>query len=227
MNEWTTQLSFSFRHLLKQRGILAVVLLLSTFLIALLVSANRLENFMDTWFGLLHVQMILLILLTPILLNAVWSGRIQVFESQTILYYLRRPESYFLARILTVWLVLAGSVIVFDTGFWLIHAREADSAIWAGAVLQILLTVGYVTALSGFFSLLLRRTVYSLLPVLLYLFASLSFIEHPMFALWFSPNLTEQVTSRPEQIAARSVLMIWILLLMTINALWFRRRTVR
>lgn len=227
MSEWTTQLSFSFRHLLKQRGILAVVLLLSTLLIALLVSANRLEHFADTWFGLLHVQIILLILLTPILFNAVWSGRVQVFESKTILYHLRRPESYFLARMLTVWLVLAGGVIVFDSGFWLLHAGEADSAIWAGAVLQILLTVGYVTALSGFFSLLLRRTIYSLLPILIYFFVSLSFIEHPMFALWFSPNLTEQMTTQPEQIAARGVLLIWILLLLTINAAWFRRRTVR
>ncbi|OWR28441.1 hypothetical protein CDO73_17955 [Saccharibacillus sp. O23] len=227
MSEWTTQLSFSFRHLLKQRGMLAAALLLSTLQIALLVSANRLDNFADTWFGLLHVQMILLILLTPILFNAVWSGRVQVFESKTILYYLRRTESYFLARMLTVWLVLAGSVIVFDTGFWLLYAREADSAIWAGAVLQILLTVGYVTALSGFFSLMLRRTIYSLLPLLIYLLASLSLIEHPMFALWFSPNLTEQVTTQPEQIAARSVLMIWILLLMIVNAAWFRRRTVR
>ncbi|OWA35509.1 hypothetical protein B9G55_12800 [Saccharibacillus sp. O16] len=227
MSEWTLQFSFSFRNLLKQRGVLGVTLLLTTLLISMLMLANRLDQFADTWFGLLHSQMILLVLLTPILFNAVWSGRVKPFEFKTILYRLRRPETYFLSHILSVWLVLGGSVVVFDSAFWLLYAQGTDPILWAGAMLQIGLTVGFVTALTAFFSLLLRRTIYSLLPMLMYLFVSLSFIPNPMYALWFSPDLIEQAAAEPKWIAARAILLVWILLLLIISAVWFRRRVIR
>lgn len=227
MSELTAQLSFSLQRLLKQSLLCLFILFVITVVPLLLILANRIESFEENWLALLHVQMILSILLAPVLLNVIWSGRIHHFERTMILYYLRHPSNYFLSQVLMTWLALSGSLMIVDSMYWILGAKGADVALWAGTALQIILTTGLLLALTGILSLLLQRTFYSILPLLLYLLASLSFVERPMLALWFSPNITEQVVKQPGLILERGWLFLWILLLLSAGAFIFRKKAAR
>jgi len=227
MVELTTQLSFSFQRILKQRVSCLFILFITTILPLFLVLANRIDNFEDNWLALLHVQMILHTLLTPVLLNTIWSGRLHNFEKKTILYYLRQPFVYFLSQILVVWLISAGSLIIVDSAYWVVSAQGASGAMWAGTVLQMILTTGLLVTLTGLLSLLLQRTFYSILLLLIYLLISLSFIDRPMFALWFSPNVTEQMVMQTDLVIERGWLLIWMIVLLVIGRLLFLKKAER
>lgn len=210
--------------LTKQRGLLLailIILLLPVFLLWL----EGIENLTDAWYGSLQVHMILFIPALPVILHTLWTGKLQPYEKQVVIFYLPTPSLYFFNKLLVTWLVIGGLLSVFYSIFWLITASPPFS-VWYATLLQIILTTGLVVTLAGILSLLLKRTIYSIILIILYLLCSIQFLQNPMFALWFNPNFIEEMMLQPNFILQRLALIFWIVLLLVLAVPLFKRLVV-
>ncbi|MCC3381603.1 hypothetical protein ACFQ5D_07200 [Paenibacillus farraposensis] len=78
---------------------------------------------------MLQLQMLFMVILAPVLVQSIWNGRLRSFERSTIVFYLRQPTLYFLAKIAAVWLLITGCMLLFDSGYWLLAAHKASGSL--------------------------------------------------------------------------------------------------
>lgn len=217
-------MSTELKLLSKQWGLLIALFIIWLLPLALLW-LEGIENLTDAWNGSLQLHIILFIPATPIILNTLWTGRLQRYEKQVVIFHLHTPSLYFFNKLLVTWLVISTLLCIFYSAFWFITLSIPLYLLYA-TLLQILITIALVVTLTGFLSLLLGRTLYSIILIILYLLGSIQFLQNPMFALWFNPNLIEEMMIQPSFIMQRLALIIWIGLLLFLAAPLFKRLVV-
>lgn len=219
------QILFSLKFLLKQWGILTVMLVLFIIIPFLLISLESLDSLEHAWYSMLQLQMIVAVLLAPTVLHSIWKGQVQSFEKKLILYHLRKPVVYFFSKLFAVWLVMSGILVFFYTILWLL-SNQASSVLWYSTILQIILTIAFAVVLTGFLSLLLKRTIYGTIIMILYLIISIQFIRQPMIGLWFNPDFIQQTMLEPAFLIQRCILLCWIGILLLASKALFMRQVV-
>lgn len=109
------QLHFSFKSLLKHRLLLITVFLLTTIIPLVLVQMSGETRFENRWLSMLQLQMIIMTPLVPVLVNAVWGGKLRDFELKTILFYLIIPSNYLISKLAAVGTGLSMILILIDS----------------------------------------------------------------------------------------------------------------
>lgn len=129
MNEFWIQLRFSLRFLLKQQIMVICMLFFLTLLPLSTLYLEKTISFELDWLSMLQLQMLFMVILAPVLVQSIWNGRLRSFERSTIVFYLRQPTLYFLAKIAAVWLLITGCMLLFDSGYWLLAAHKASGSL--------------------------------------------------------------------------------------------------
>jgi len=221
------QILFSLKLLLKQRSIFVAMLVLLIAVPLILVSLNGSGlSLREAWYTILHLQMIVAVLIVPIILHSIWKGKIQLFEKQLILYHIHKPFEYYMAKLFAVCFVISSILVLFYTVFWLLLFDQISITLWYSTIVQIILTLAFAVALAGLLSLLLKRTIYGTILMILYLIISIQFIRSSMFALWFNPDFIEQMMLEPSFLIQRFALLCWIIILLLTSKALFVRQVV-
>ncbi|CAH1191147.1 hypothetical protein [Paenibacillus sp. JJ-223] len=227
MHEFMVQLHFSFKSLLKHRLLLITVFLLTTIIPLVLAQMSGETRFENRWLSMLQLQMIIVTPLVPVLVNAVWGGKLRDFELKTILFYLIIPSNYLISKLAAVGAGISMILILIDSIYWFALSNQGPSLLWLVTLLQIILTVSFVVSLTGLCSLIFKRTIYSTIFVFIYLMISIQYVHQPMFAIWFNPDYVSEMILEPNFMLQRYVLVLWIVLMLLISSMLFRKQVVR
>lgn len=227
MNEFMVQLHFSFKSLLKQRMLLVIVFFLTTIVPIVLAQMSGETHFENRWLSMLQLQMVFMTPFVPVLVNTIWGGKLKEFELKTIMLYLFFPSSYLIAKLVAVGAGLSMSLVVIDSIYWVASSKEVSILLWLVTLLQIIITVSFVVSLTGLFSLIFKRTIYSTILVFIYLIISIQYIRQPMFAIWFNPDYISEMILQPNFMLQRYVLVLWIVMMLLISSIWFKKQVVR
>lgn len=183
------------------------------------------ENAGDVWWGSLQIHMLLTIIFIPIILNSIWTGKIYAYERQLIFNYLKSPYIYFISKLLTVWIILSSCLLFFYIILWA-SIPHIPYKVFLFTVQQIFLTLGFTIVLTGTLSLVLKRTLYSIIFIILYLLFSIQYLKSSVFAIWFNPNMLSTLIPNCSFGLKRLVLVFISLFLLYLSNLLFKKKVI-
>jgi hypothetical protein len=162
----------------------------STWLVPLLISNVLLHEAPQKWGSFFQAQMLCVFFVLPVLISLTWNEEIERFVPNVVLTKMRDQRLFWMAKGLLFWLWVSASILGADFVLAVVQQLRIGSGPWSlvlAFAVAALATQAYYVQLALLLCLLMRRAFYTVMILIVYLFASMQ-IQQPLISLWLPPE---------------------------------------